>query len=85
MSVRTIASAPKTPESLVCPTELLTVREAAKALRVHEKTIYNLRHRGELPSAKFGVHKNAPVRIRRSDLEQYVARHCRISSCEIAK
>lgn len=46
---------------------LATVKEAAKALGVTERTIYNLIERGDLPSIKVG-------RVHRVNLEAFVAR-----------
>lgn len=62
--------------------ELLTMKEAARALKVDEKTIYNLRRRGHLASIKLGDDRNSSVRIQRSDLDAYIARSRRTATAE---
>lgn len=47
--------------------QLATVQEAAKALGVTERTIYNLIERGDLPSVKVG-------RVYRVNLEAFISR-----------
>jgi MerR family transcriptional regulator, light-induced transcriptional regulator len=50
-------------------TDLLTLQEAADALKVHYMTAYRWVRRGELPAFKAG----GRLRVRRSDLEDFVA------------
>lgn len=49
---------------------LLTPREAAEALSVCEKTLFNLTRRGELPAVKIG----RAVRYAVDDLQAFIAR-----------
>jgi excisionase family DNA binding protein len=55
---------------LPSPPPLLTVREVAQRLRVRPVTVYRLCERSELAHIRVS---NA-IRIRREDLDQYVAR-----------
>lgn len=51
--------------------ELLTANEAAKLLKVHFSTVYEMMDRGEIATVKFGRSK----RIRRQDLEKFIEEH----------
>ncbi|MBI4833274.1 MAG: helix-turn-helix domain-containing protein [Planctomycetes bacterium] len=52
-------------------TELLTVKETAEALQVSVFTVRRLIKKGDLPAARV-AHQ---FRVRREDLEKYIARH----------
>lgn len=49
--------------------DLLTVAETAAYLRLHERTVLRLLHKGELPGRRVG----RGWRVRRADLEARVA------------
>ncbi|HEX2029621.1 MAG TPA: helix-turn-helix domain-containing protein [Nitriliruptorales bacterium] len=49
--------------------ELLTVAEVADMLRVSTMTVYRLIRTGEIPAVRVGRN----YRVRRADLEQYLA------------
>ena len=55
---------PFAPES-----RLLTVREVAVLLRLHEKTVYSMVARGELPSIRLGRR----VRFSRDDIIRWLS------------
>lgn len=52
---------------------LLTVREVARWLRVSTATAYNLIKRGSLPSIRVGMQGGA-IRIRAEDVRDYLGR-----------
>jgi excisionase family DNA binding protein len=51
--------------------DVITPREAASILGVHERTVQRLLKNGELPGYKAGLRQ---WRIRREDLEAYIRR-----------
>jgi excisionase family DNA binding protein len=55
--------------------QYLKLRDAASVMQVSLATIRRWVDAGELPVMKFGDAKNSPVRIRRSDLDAFAARH----------
>lgn len=50
------------------PVLLLTAREAAKALAVSERTLFNLTKAGRLPAVRIGT----SVRYRPADLQSFI-------------
>jgi excisionase family DNA binding protein len=50
---------------------LLKVEEVARVLKVGKARVNDLRYQGRLPFVKIGVRQ---IRVRRSDLDQYLAR-----------
>lgn len=69
MTFRLNLPAPSIPAVQNAETTVLTREEAAKLLRVSEKTIYNLVKSGELKECKIG---RRSVRYRREDLDAYL-------------
>lgn len=53
-------------------TDLMTVRETADFLGTSEKWVRRRIDAGDLPALRLGSHRNAPVRIARSDLAAWV-------------
>ena len=54
-------------------TEVLTLEEVARYLRLSKKTIYKMARRGELPAFKAGNH----WRLTRPELEEWIRRRTR--------
>jgi excisionase family DNA binding protein len=52
------------------PTELLTEAEAAARLRIGERTLRDIRNRGEIPYVRIGMRK---IFYRAKDCENYIA------------
>ena len=50
--------------------ELLTVREAADALKVHRSTIYELLERKAIRGIRLGSYPGAAIRIRAADISK---------------
>ena len=63
--MNTAPDSPIDPEEVEDMPELLTVKEAARAARVHEQTIRRLIHEKALPSVRVG----SQLRVPRSALE----------------
>lgn len=57
-------------DSAVMDEEFLTVAQIAELLKVNPQTVYNTIERGDLPAVRFGPRR---VRVRRVDLEQFIA------------
>jgi excisionase family DNA binding protein len=55
---------------MATPSVLVTLAEAARALRVVPKTLYNWHHRGLLPLVKLG----RATRVRQAALEKLIGR-----------
>ncbi|MFC4244358.1 helix-turn-helix domain-containing protein [Gryllotalpicola reticulitermitis] len=57
---------------------LLTIPEAASELRIHRNTVYELITQQRLPAVRLG----SRMRIRRSDLENFVQALARVGSAD---
>ena len=53
--------------------ELLTVEEAAEWLTISKPTLWRMLRRGEIPVVKIA---KRTVRIKLSDIEGYIEKHC---------
>jgi excisionase family DNA binding protein len=57
------------------PVQLLSIPEAAKALRCSENHVYRLVGRGELRTVDVGNGRRPKSRIRSDDLQTFIDRH----------
>lgn len=57
--------------------ELMTTEEVATALTISTRTVLRWIHAGIFPAIKLGEGRGAEWRIRRQDLERYLAAHLR--------
>lgn len=61
----------KTAAAAAC--ELLTLREVAMVLGVGKDYVYGRVHDGDLPTVQLGTERRSMLRIRRDDLDAFIA------------